>query len=58
MIQVCLERRTSGSQAYVRVHLANVLIGNRSLKRAIYGYIWGIKFTCSTYYRVIVLFFC
>ena len=40
-----------------RVHLTNVLIENGSLKRTIYCYIWGITFTCSTYYRVMVLGF-
>ena len=41
-------------QAYVRVHLTNVLFDNGSLKRTIYCYIWGIIFTCFTYYRVLV----
>jgi len=46
-------------QAYVRVHLTNVLIGNGSLKRTIYCYICYIDIilTCSTYYRVMLLVF-
>jgi len=32
-------------------------IGDRSLNRTIYCYSWDIMFTCSTYYRVMFLFF-
>ena len=41
-IQTWLEPRTSALQSYVHVHLTNVLIGNGSLKRTIYCYIWDI----------------
>jgi len=51
-----IEPTTPVIQAYVCVHLTNVLIDNVSLKRTIYCYIWGIIFTCSTYYRVMLLF--
>ena len=37
--------------------MTNVIIGNGSLKLTIYCYIWGIIFTCSTYYRVLLLVF-
>jgi len=37
--------------------MTNVLISTGSLKRTIYCYIWGIIFICSTYYRVMLLFF-
>ena len=58
IIQIWLEPTTPVLQAYVRVHLTNVLIPNGSLKRTIYCYFWGIIFTCSTYYRVMLLVFC
>ena len=56
IIQIRLEPTNPVLQVYILVHLTNVLVGNGSLKRTIYGYIWGIIFTCSTYYRV--MFFC
>ena len=45
IIQIWLEPTNPVLQAYVRVHLTNVLIDNGSLKRPIYVYIWGIIFT-------------
>ena len=57
IIQIRLEPTTLVLQAYVRVHLTNVLIGNGSLKQTIYGYFSGIIFTCSTCYCIIVLVF-
>jgi len=42
---------------YVRITLTNVVVGNGSLNRTIYCYIWDIIFTCSTYYRVMLLVF-
>ena len=54
VIQVYI--RVHLTNIYIRVHLTNVLIGNGSQKRTIYCYIWGIIFTCSSYYRVRLLF--
>ena len=56
IIQIWLEPSNPLLQAYVRVHLTNVLFDTGSLKRTIYYYIWDIIFTCSTYYRVMLLF--
>ena len=58
IIQIRLKPTNPVLQVYILVHLTNVLIGNGSLKRTIYGYIWGIIFTCSTCYPVMLLIFC
>ena len=57
IIQIWLEPSNPLLQVYVRVHLTNGVAGNGVLKRTIYYYIWGIIFTCSTYYRVMLFIF-